>query len=180
MKYILIPLLFLSTLSIYAKDIKLRMNLDEAFTIKENPDWNIKTDRYLTLRFADIRIFSNRGYDFDLKLYFKCDTKDLAHFNTPEKIKKSLIESSKPYLSGCLEDKVIVKKLKVKRFGFYTLLTDKDLIHKKVIPRGEYKYMTRGFFRVGNDSALGFSLMTNDIDSKEYKKMIAYILNFEI
>jgi hypothetical protein len=33
---------------------------------------------------------------------------------------------------------------------------------------------------VGNDSALGFSLMTNDVDSKEYKKMIAYILNFEI
>ena len=179
MKITIVSLVLLLSLALNAKNIKITMSLDDRFTIKEHPNWEIKNDRYMALRLADISIFAKKGYAFDLKLYFKCDTKDLSKFNTPEKVKKSITDSSKQYLPYCVENKVILKKLKVKRFGFYTQLTDKELIKKKKIPNGEYKYMTRGFYRVGNDSVLGFSLMTNDIDSKDYKQMLAYILSFE-
>ena len=178
MKIIIVSLVLLS-LPVYAEDIKITMSLNETFTIKDNPNWIIKNERYIPLRLADISIFSKKGYAFDLKLYFKCDTKDLSNFDTAEKIKESILASSKKYLLYCVENKIILKKLKVKRFGFYTQLTDKELIKKKEIPEGEYKYMTRGFYRVGNDSALGFSLMTNDIDSKDYRQIIDYILSFE-
>jgi hypothetical protein len=179
MKITIVSLVLLLSLALYAKDIKITMSLDDTFTIKDNPNWIIKNERYMPLRLADISIFSKKGYAFDLKLYFKCDTKDLSNFDTAEKIKESILASSKKYLPYCVEDKIILEKLKVKRFGFYTQLTDKELIKKKKIPKGEYKYMTRGFYRVGNDSVLGFSLMTNDIDSKDYRQMIAYILSFE-
>ncbi len=179
MKITIMSFVLLASFVLNAKDTKLQITMDETFTIKENPDWVVKIERYMPLRLADVSIFSQKGYDFDLKLYFKSDTKDLSNFNTPDKIKKSIIDSSKQYLPYCTEKTIILKKLKVKRFGFYAQLTDKQLINQKTIPRGKYKYMTRGFYRTGSGSVLGFSLMTNDLDTKAYKQILAYILSFE-
>ena len=179
MKITVISLVLLLSLALNAKDIKLQITMDETFTIKENSDWEIKIERYMPLRLADVSIFPKKGYDFDLKLYFKSDTKDLSNFNTPEKVKKSIIKTSTQYLPYCIEKEVTLKKLDVKRFGFYTQLTDKELINQENLPRGKYRYMTRGFYRTGSGSVLGFSLMTNDINSKNYRQILAYILSFE-
>jgi len=169
----------LSACALHAGDIEIRMSLNDIFEIKNNPDWTITVDRYMPLRLADISIISKKGYDFDLKLYFKCDTKDLARFDTREKALKSVLDSSKPYLPYCVEKAIAPKPLKVKRFGFYAVLTDKKLAKAEKTPPGEYKYMTRGLYRTADDSVLGFSLMTNDIDSKDYEKLLEYILAFE-
>jgi hypothetical protein len=54
-------------------------------------------------------------------------------------------------------------------------LTDKEVAAKTEPRPGEFKYITRGMIRLSPDSALGFSLMTNDVDSPDYKKMLDFI-----
>jgi len=174
-----ILLLCFTSLSASAKDRVLTMSLDDKFKISDVANWNIKVERELTLRFADVSVVSSKGYDFNLKLYFKCDTKDLAQFDTPEKMKRSVYVSTEKYLPYCVENKVELKELKCKRFGYITTITDSELAKKKEIPKDEYLYMTRGFYRVSKDSALGFSVMSNDIDSAGFQKVIDYILSFE-
>jgi hypothetical protein len=63
-------------------------------------------------------------------------------------------------------------------YGWYAVLTDAKLANKAKIPDGEFKYMTRGMVRLSPDSALGFSLMTNELDTPEYKKLFDYICSF--
>jgi hypothetical protein len=130
------------------------------------------------LRFADVLITSKKGLPFSLSLYFKCDTPDLAQFDTPEKIKNSVLASSKQYLPGSLEKEITLKELKLRNgYGYYTVLTNAKLAKLAKVPPGEFKYITMGMIRVSEDTALGFSLMTND-RGKLHKEMLNYIVNF--
>jgi hypothetical protein len=116
---------------------------------------------------------------FSLMLYFKCDTPDLAQFDSSEKIEKSVRKSSETYLTDTIEKQIEIKKLNVKGwYGCYTILTDKQLATVTTVPRGEFKYITRGMIRLSPDSALGFSLMTNTLDTPQYKELLDYIYGF--
>ncbi len=155
------------------------MSLEDHFIVKESAKWNVAVEKKLTLRFADVKVSPKDGKAFSLMLYFKCDTPDLAQFDSPEKMEASVRSSSKKYLSGSVEKKVEIKRLKVKGwYGYSTVLTDKELADQKEVPAGEFKYITRGMVRLSPDSALGFSLMTNDLDSAEYKEVMDYIFSF--
>ena len=68
-----------------AETHKLEMTLCDAFEVSVPDDWEVVVERYLTLRFADVKITSKHGYDFNMKLFFKADTEDLARFDTPKK-----------------------------------------------------------------------------------------------
>lgn len=158
---------------------ELKMSLDDTFRVAETKDWNVEIERMLTLRFADVKITPKRGYDFSMMLYFKCDTKDLAQFDTPDKIARSVRKSSEKYLSSTVEKKVSLQTIPVKgTYGYYTILTDAEVAGKKNLAPGEFKYLTRGMVRLSKDSALGFSVMTNDINSADYKKLINYVYGF--
>jgi hypothetical protein len=158
---------------------KLCMSLDDTFVIAETDEWKIDVQRLLTLRFADVNITPKNGKSFDLQLYFKCDTPDLGLFNSSDKIRRSVISSSEKYLPHIAEKKIELKGLNVKGwYGWYTVLTDAKLADKTKIPDGEFKYMIRGMVRLSNDSALGFSIMTNELDTPGYEKLFDYILSF--
>jgi hypothetical protein len=157
---------------------KIRMSLDDTFTIGGQTNWHFEIERELTLRFADIKVTPKRGEDFNMMLYFKCDTSDLSQFDTPEKIRKSVQTSSQQYLPGILEKNIVLQKIPIKTtYGFFTVLTDADVAKKPVAP-GEYKYMTRGMVRLSKDSALGFSIMSNSTTSKTYKSLLDYVYSF--
>jgi hypothetical protein len=158
---------------------ELQMSLNDSFSVSENEKWNVTVERSLALRFADVLIEPKEGDAFSLKLFFKCDTPDLAFFDTPERMKEVVITSSEEYLPYSVEESVAVKELSAKGwYGFYAVLTDKELVNKKDIPPAEFKYLTRGMIRLSEDSALGFSLMTNELDTPEYMEMMDYILKF--
>jgi hypothetical protein len=158
---------------------ELRMSLDDTFRVEETKDWKVEVGRILTLRFADVKITPKRGYDFSMMLYFKCDTEDLSQFDTPEKIATSVTKSSEKYLSSTIEKKVSLRAIPIKAtYGFYTILTDAEVTSKATRAPGEFKYLTRGMVRLSKDSVLGFSIMTNDIDSEEYKKLLDYVYSF--
>ena len=156
---------------------EIRMSVTDTFRISETDKWNISVEKELPLRFADIKIKSKSGYPFSMMLYFKCDTPDLAKFNTPEKIARSIKSSSEQYLPYILEKKIELNKTPIS-YGYYTTLTDAELSKKSSIPTDEYKYMTRGMVRLSDDSVLGFSIMSNDINSDEYRKLTNYIYSF--
>jgi hypothetical protein len=114
-----------------------------------------------------------------MMLYFKCDTPDLAAFDTPEKIAESILESSKQYLPHIVEKEITLQPVPVKNtFGYFTIMTDAELVQKTQIPPDEYKYLTRGMVRLSKDSVLGFSLMTNDVTTSDYNKLMEYIYHF--
>ena len=158
---------------------ELRMSMSDVFRVEETADWSVQVERLLTLRFADVLITPKRGYDFSMKLFFKCDTPDLAQFDTPEKIAASVRTSSAKYLPYIEEKEIVLKPAPVEpMYGFLTVLTDAEEAKKNVHAPGEFKYMTRGMVRLSKDSALGFSLMTNDTHSQEYKKLLGYVYSF--
>jgi hypothetical protein len=158
---------------------KIRMSLDDIFIIAVPTSWNFKIEKELTLRFANINITPKRGEDFNMMLYFKCDTPDLSQFDTPEKIRKSVESSSQQYLPGIIGKKIVLQRVPIKRtYGFFTVLTDEDVAKKAVPAAGEFKYMTRGMVRLSKDSVLGFSIMSNSTGSKTYKSLLDYVYSF--
>ena len=112
-------------------------------------------------------------------LYFKCDTADLGNFDSAEKMKQAVVLSSQKYLPGCVEKTVQLHAINHHgRYGFYTVLTDAALANQSKLPEGQFKFMTRGMVRLSTDSALGFSLMTNEVTSQEYRELLDYLLSF--
>jgi hypothetical protein len=177
----LLLLLVLVAVNGFAQDIKheIVMSPRDKFVLVETSDWKIKIQRYRPFRFADINIAPNQGRDFDLQLYFNYDSSDKGKFSSSEKIKNSVKASSEPYLSTTIEKTIELKELTVKEwYGWYTVLTDAKLANLLTIPEGEFKYITRGMVRLSQDSVLGFSLMTNTLETEEYKKAFDYILSF--
>jgi hypothetical protein len=155
------------------------MALDDEYTVQDTEKWTVSVQRYMTLRLADVEVLPKQKKSFSLMLYFKCDTKDLAQFDTPEKMKNSVIASSKKYLGGTVEKEIKVEEIKNKGwYGFKTKLTDASLVGKKPTPEGEFLYIIRGMIRLSEDSALGFSLMTNDPNSEETREIEKYIYAF--
>ena len=131
------------------------------------------------LRFANVKVEPKQGDTFSLMLYFKCDTPDLAQFDSPAKIERTVKASSEKYLSGAVEKTIKLKKLAPNgRYGYYTVLTDASLAGNTKLEPGEFKYIIRGMIRLSEDSALAFSLMTNDLGSAEHKELVEYILSF--
>jgi hypothetical protein len=156
------------------------MSMEEGeCTLQSTEKWDVTVERALPLRFADVHVLPKQKKTFDLMLYFKCDTKDLAQFDTPEKMRKSVLLSSEKYLPGTVEKKVEIEEIHNKGwYGFKTKLTDADLAGNKPIPEGQFLYMIRGMIRLSPNSALGFSLMTNDPDSPETREIESYIYSF--
>jgi hypothetical protein len=160
------------------KEFKLQISKNDTFVVAETEARNVEVQKMEALRFADVLITPKKGLPFRLMLYFKCDTPDLAQFDTPEKIKNSVLASSKQYLPGSLEKEITLKELKLRNgYGYYTVLTDAKLARLAKVPPGEFKFKTIGMIRVSEDTALGFSLMTNE-RSKQYKEMFNYIFTF--
>ncbi|MRR06535.1 MAG: hypothetical protein EG828_06250 [Deltaproteobacteria bacterium] len=158
---------------------KIEMSLDDTFVIESPSNWNIEIEKELTLRFADIKVTPKKGEDFNMMLYFKCDTSDLSQFDTPEKIRRCVEKSSEQYLPVIVEKKIILQKVpKRSTYGFYTILTDADVAKKSEPAPGEFKYMTRGMVRLSRDSVLGFSIMSNSTSSKTYKELLDYVYSF--
>ena len=161
------------------KEFKLQMSLDDTFSVTETDEWHVEVQKILTLRFADVRITPKKDYSFDMMLFFKCDTPDLAQFDTPEKMKKSIIASSQQYLPAIVEKTITLQEIHLDHsYGYYTVLTDAAWVAKTDIPDGEFKYMTRGMIRLSPDTALGFSIMTNELDTSPYRSLFDYIFNF--
>ena len=152
-----------------AETQKLEMTLCDVFEVSETDNWNVAVDRYLMLRFADVKITPKHGYNFNMKLFFKADTADLSQFDTPQKIKQSVKKSTESYLPYIVEKQIILNPVPLSQsFGYYTVITDAKWADVKQIPEGEYKYMTRGMYRTSEDTALGFSIMSNDVTSDDY------------
>jgi hypothetical protein len=177
----LLFLLLLAAANVVSADAveELRMSLADVFRLEAPTDWKIEVKRYMPLRVADVKITPLRDYDFDMMLYFKCDTKDLAQCDTPEKMAEIVKRSSEKYLPRTVEKDITLKPVQVKStYGFYTVFTDAVVAGKAAPDSGEYKYLTRGMVRLTKGSALGFSVMTNDVDSEDYRKLLNYVYGF--
>lgn len=169
----------ISTFAWAGKTVEVTTSLNDSFRIAETEQWNVKVERELMLRQADVRIDDKSGYPFGLMLYFKADTPDLAQFDTPEKMQRSVRESSEKYLPNIVEKTITVRAMpQASTYGFYTVLTDAEVAAKARPAVREFKFLTRGMLRLSKDSALGFSLMTNDIDSADYRKLFDYVGSF--
>lgn len=158
---------------------EIRMSLDDRFRLAPSDRWDVSVERELSLRFADVHVVPKTGRTFDLMLYFKCDTPDLARYDTPEKMERSLLESSEFYRPHVLETVFEPKRLDVGgRYGFLLVLTDAQLADLDVVPEGQFKYLLRGMVRLSDDSALGFSLMANERDTPLVDELLGYAFGF--
>lgn len=172
-------LILSSSVSWAGKTVEVMTSVDDVFRVSETEQWNVKLEREVRLRFADVRVDEKRGYPFSVMLYFKADTPDLGQFDTPEKMERAVRLSSEKYLPGVVEKSLVIRKVPaIPRYGFYTVLTDAEVAKKTNPGLREFKYLTRGMVRLSKNSALGFSIMTNDVDSADYRRLLDYIYGF--
>jgi hypothetical protein len=158
---------------------KIQMSLDDVFDLANPEKWDVQIERQLPLRFADVMVRPKGSETFSLKLWFRCDTPDLAALDTPAKRKHAVEQMVKPYLGVIVEKAPQITEIVVKgRIGYLARITDASLVNREKPKDGEFLYLYKGSIRLTDDSALGFSLMTNDPDSDETKAVFAYIYSF--
>jgi hypothetical protein len=161
-----------------AERAELRMSLRDRFVVDDTADWKVVVNRQLMLRFAEVTVSPKDKDTFDLTLTFRCDTPDLARFDSPAKMKQAVEASVAKYRDGIVEKKPDLEELHNRGwYGFKTKVTDASLVGKKP-GAGEYRYMILGMIRLSDDSALGFRLVTNDPASEETTKLLDYINGF--
>ncbi len=95
---------------------ELLMSMHDKFIVSDTEKWDVSVLRQLDLRFADVKVSPKKEQTFSLMLYFKCDTEDLAQFDTPQKMKRSVIASSKRYLERTAEKDLKIEEIKNKRW----------------------------------------------------------------
>ncbi len=175
----IIVLLFYLSAPVFADNGQtLLMSLNDTFVVQNTPEWNVKVEKLLTLRMADVKVTPKSGYDFNMMLYFKCDTPDLGQFDTPQKMADNVKASSAHYLPHTVEKTATLHSIPISNsFGYFTILTDAKVASMPTPPPGEYKYLTRGMVRLSKDSALGFSVMTNDLSSPGYQNLFQYVFS---
>jgi len=162
-----------------AETVSFNPSMKDRYTLEDTEKWTVTVDSRCDLRFAFLKIKPKAEKTFDLMLYFYCDTKDLSRFDTPKKMKKALVGTSAVYLGHTVEKEIIFEPLTNKGwYGFKTRITDPSLVNVKPIPTGQFLYIIRGMIRLSKDSALGFSLMTNDTESSETAEILKYIYGF--
>jgi len=178
----LLLLLLLLTLAAGAAELRqfmLKLSEDDIFTIAESDTRSVKVEHYQPMRHADVRVTPKTGAAFSLMLYFKRDTTDLGNFDTAEKMKRAVLQTAQKFLPGCVEREIQLQTLNHQgRYGFYTVQTDAQYAPASKAPEVKFKFATRGMVRLSTDTALGFSLQTNAVNSKEYKELLDYILSF--
>lgn len=163
------------------KKEELQMSMADKFEVGDTKDWKVKFGPYLPLRFANVMVRPKKDTSFMARLNFLCDTPDLAKVDTPKKMEGFVRMLGKRALSQSAEKKLTLKKISEKgQYGFYTMLTDAKFVDTKPseMPEGEHKYVVFGMVRLSKDSALMFTITTNDMDSKESKALMKYILGF--
>lgn len=174
-----IVLAIVSSAAWAGQTIEITTGRGEIFRIRETADFNVRLDRYEPLGFAEIGVDDKHGYPFRLRLHFKADPPRRGQFNSRKKMAKAVQEDAEKYLSATVEKSVALRKVPIRStYGFYTVLTDAAVAGKAGHEPGEYRYMTRGMIRLSKNTAPGFSLMTNDVDSFHYRKMLNYVYSF--
>ena len=147
----------------------------ELFQIAETGQWRFEVQKELSGRFADVRIVPKQGHSFSLTLYFIADPPDLARLDSPEKMARSVREGAERYLAQSVEKEITLLPIFARAsYGYRAVLTDAD-------PPGAsdgYHYITRGMVRVSPDAALGFSLLSQDIDTASYNRLLNYVYGF--
>ena len=167
----------------YPRKLSCQISVEETFEVVPRPGWTVYPQRELALRFWSLLV---RGPEdrFSLQLNFFCDTKDLSRFDTPEKMRRIFRKTMAPMLAESLETqrKILVAMRTFAprgRFGYAMRITDARYA-EKLPPQEEWKFLTSGLFRVGKDSALMFTLLTNSVDDAEYAELLDYIASLAI
>lgn len=161
------------------KEYRVILSPDDSFIIKDTKEFTVTLKEQLILRFATVVITPRKGDDFSLMLFFKYDDPDLALFDSPQEMQMRLRRAAMAYMPHVVETEVTLQEFSCKnRHGYLTILTDRMFVNKKVIPAGNFKYLTKGILRISTDSMLGFSLMTNEIDTRKYNHLLTYVKSF--
>lgn len=148
---------------------------NDKYEITETRDRRYEVLGERTGQFADVRIKPKRGDDFNLTLYFLDDTPELGKLNTPEKIASSVAASAEKYLPQAVEKQITLQAIAPRRsYGSLLVLTAADF---QGTP-GEFKYQTRGMVRLSPDAALGFSLLSREVNTAAYKQWLNYVYSF--
>jgi len=161
------------------KQFLVRLAEEDSFTVAETKTWMIQLVRTKPLLYTDIRITPKTGNTFSLTLYFKSDTHAMANLDTPEKMKSVIAYSSQSDLKHTGEKEVHFQPIDYRgRYGFYAVITNAIPPQLPNATNGPFKFTTRGMVRLTTDSALGFTLRTHVLNSKEYQTLMDYILSF--
>ena len=153
--------------------VKVTTSMRDTFLLQGTEQWDVRLERQLLLRFAQVSVSDKSGYPFNLILNFMADTPDLAKFDTPEKMEKTIRARTEKFLAQSVEKTIVLQKVPVaSTYGFYTIITDAKVANNPSPPVRDFKYLTGGMIRLSPDTALEYVLTTNDTDSTSYRTLL--------
>ena len=164
----------------YPNKLVYQLSLDETFEVVPRPGWSMYPGRKLTLRFGSVLIRGPQD-KFSLSLNFICDTADLAKFDTPQKMERQFQAIVAPFYQESQEKfnriplRELIRPFRPRgRFGYALRITNRRYAAARP-PAEEWKFLTCGIFRIGDDSVLQFTLLSNTIDDREYVELLNYV-----
>ena len=100
-----------------------------------------------------------------------------SELDTQGALDDQLREMSRPFIEGSVEGEAKITPI-TGRFGGYAVFTDSTLVGKTV-SQGQFKLATQGLLRV-SDSVAVFTIMSNALDSAEYKEILSLATGLEL
>jgi hypothetical protein len=174
--FIVLAMCILPTAAAVAQEThEIVLGPSDHYEVSETSQWRFDVTRESSERFADVRIKPKQAGDFSLMLYFLSDTPELGRLNTPAKIAAAVTEAAEQYLPLTVEKKVSLQAVSPRgSYGSLAVLTAANL---EGVP-GEFKYQTRGMVRLSPDAALGFSLLSKEVNTASYRQLLNYVYSF--
>jgi hypothetical protein len=147
----------------------------DRYEVAETSQWDVEVMKEASGQFADVRVKPKRGTAFVLTLYFLGDPPDLARLDTREKIAESVKSNAERFLGMTVEKSITLQAVAPRgSYGSIAVLTAASV---KGDP-DEFKYQTRGMVRLSPDAALGFGLLSKEINTPAYRQLLAYVYSF--
>ena len=148
---------------------------NDRYEVRETAQWRFEVLKESAGRFTDVQFKPKHGDAFNLTLYFLADTPDHVSLDTPEKIAAAVQDGAEQFLPLTVEKKITLQAIAPRgSFGSLTVMT---AAAPKGAP-GEFKYQTRGLVRLSSQASLGFSLLSNEINTAGYRQWLNHTYSF--
>lgn len=144
------------------KELRLGTAKQEIFQVQSTAEYRVNVERYLVLRFAQLKIAPRTSDDFDLMLRFVGDPPDMARFDTPEKMRRAVSYAARDLVALSQEKKTQLQEMKISgRFVCYATFTDAGLSSSPEAD-GQFRHITVGVLRLSDDTAMQFKLRSKE------------------
>ena len=169
--------LLLLAIAAVAEPINIRMSREDRFRLQPPQGAQLKLEKYMPNRIAVAEI-TGPQQQYQMQLTFLASLASEGVLNDADKLENALRVRAREFLPQCVEQLFRVYPANpAGRPAALLYLTDRKYA-EKLPPAGEWRYLTCGMVRIGDNAVLTYLLKTNSIGTPEYARLLKFVDSF--